>query len=105
MRKYFEAIWNHEFRKLPIDMVLFRVLLDPFEGPHERELGWQRVTGGKIAVEGLAGTHERVLTPDGSRELASRLEMYLQHRVELKAGAAAALANGPAEEGGAPVLQ
>ena len=61
-REYFEAIWSHEFRGMPIDMVLFRVALDPFEGPHEDELGWRRVTTGRITVEYLPGTHERLLT-------------------------------------------
>ena len=44
---------------MPIDMVLFRVALDPFEGPHEEELGWRRVTTGRITVEYLPGTHEQ----------------------------------------------
>ena len=48
---------------MPIDMVLFRVALDPFEGPHEEELGWRRVTTGRITVEYLPGTHQSVLTP------------------------------------------
>jgi hypothetical protein len=80
MRKYFEAIWNHEFRKMPIDVILFRVALDPFEGPHEPGLGWQRVTRGTITIEYLAGIHDRVLRPEGSRDLAPRLEAYLKRR-------------------------
>ena len=60
-REYFEAIWSHEFRGMPIDMVLFRLALDPFEGPHEEELGWRRVTTGRITVEYLPGMHERLL--------------------------------------------
>lgn len=78
--RYFEAIWTHEFVKMPIDMVLFRVALDPFEGPHEPQLGWQRVTSGTIMLEYLSGSHEDVLTPEGSRELASRLEAHLKLR-------------------------
>ena len=80
-RRYFEATWNHEFLKMPIDMVLFRVPLDPFEGPHEPELGWQRVTSATIAVEYLSGPHDRVLTPQGSRELAWVLQAHLKRRV------------------------
>jgi thioesterase domain-containing protein len=83
MRQSFEAIWHHEFRRMPIDMTLFRVALDPFEGPHEPELGWQRVTSGKITIQYLTGTHERLLTAECARELASRLEPYLKHRVAI----------------------
>jgi aspartate racemase len=81
MREYFEAIWNHKFLGMPIDIVLFRVALDPLEGPHENELGWRRVTTGKITVEYLPGRHQRLLTTVGSRDLASRLESYLKCRV------------------------
>ena len=80
-REYQEAIWSHEFRGMPIDMVLFRVALDPFEGPHEDELGWRRVTTGRITVEYLPGTHQRVLTAGRSQDLASRLEPYLRCRL------------------------
>jgi hypothetical protein len=62
-------------------MVLFRVALDPFEGPHEEELGWRRVTTGRITVEYLPGTHQHVLTAGGSQDLASRLEPYLRCRL------------------------
>jgi amino acid adenylation domain-containing protein len=81
VREYFEAIWSHEFRGMPIDMVLFRVALDPFEGPHEEELGWRRVTTGRITVEYLTGSHNRMVTAGGSQDLASRLEPYLRCRV------------------------
>jgi amino acid adenylation domain-containing protein len=80
-REYLEAILSHEFRGMPIDMVLFRVALDPFEGPHEEELGWRRVTTGRITVEYLPGTHQRVLTAGRSQDLASRLEPYLRCRL------------------------
>ena len=80
-REYFEAIWRHEFRGMPIDMVLFRLALDPFEGPHEEELGWRRVTTGRITVEYLPGVHERLLNAGGSQDLASRLEPYLRCRL------------------------
>ena len=80
-REYQEAIWSHEFRGMPIDMVLFRVALDPFEGPHEEELGWRRVTTGRITVEYLPGTHQSLLTAGRSQDLASRLEPYLRCRL------------------------
>lgn len=80
MRQSFDAIWHHEFRRMPIDMTLFRVVLDPFEGPHEPELGWQRVTSGKITIQYLAGRHERLLTAECAQELASRLQPYLNDR-------------------------
>ncbi len=79
-RRYLEAIWCHQFSRMPIDVVLFRVALDPFEGPHEPQLGWQRVTSGSIALEYLSGTHDEVLTPQGARELAPRLDAYLKAR-------------------------
>jgi hypothetical protein len=68
-------------RGMPIDMVLFRTALDPFEGPHEEELGWRRVTTGRITVEYLPGTHQSLLTAGGSQDLASRLEPYLRCRL------------------------
>ena len=94
-RQYFEAIWSHEFRGMPIDTVLFRVALDPFEGPHEDELGWCRVTTGKITVEYLPGTHERLMTAGGSKDLASRLEPYLKGRVVSSTIARANALDGP----------
>ena len=80
MRQDFESIWSHEFRGIPIDVVLFRVALDPFEGPHEPRLGGGGSTSGKIAVEYFSGTHDHVLTPEGSQELAPRLDVYLKNR-------------------------
>jgi thioesterase domain-containing protein len=85
-REYQQAIWSHKFRGMPIDMVLFRVALDPFEGPHEEELGWRRVTTGRITVEYLPGTHQHVLTAGGSQDLASRLEPYLRCRLVSSSG-------------------
>ena len=84
-RQYFEALWRHEFRGLPVDIVLFRVVLDPFEGPHERDLGWSRVTTGTVTVEHLPGIHQQVLTPAGARELASSLEPHLKRRAASRA--------------------
>ena len=78
--QYFDAVWRHGFRRMSIDIVLFRVALDPFEGPHEEDLGWSRVTTGTIAIEPLPGIHEDVLTPAGARTLASRLESHLRRR-------------------------
>jgi thioesterase domain-containing protein/acyl carrier protein len=80
MGQYFDAIWNHRFQAMPVDVVLLRVPLDPFEGPHEPELGWGGVTSGKIEVEYLVGTHRRVLSPEGSRELAALLRAHLRRR-------------------------
>lgn len=80
MQQLFEMISRHRFRGLPIDVVLFRVELDPFEGPHEPWLGWQRVTGGAIAVEYLPGNHGSVLTAACCREWVPRLEAYLNRR-------------------------
>ena len=80
MQRFFEMVSRHRFRGIPIDVVLFRVRLDPFEGPHEPQLGWQRVTGGRIAVEYLPGDHSSVLTGAGCREWVPRLEAYLKRR-------------------------
>jgi thioesterase domain-containing protein len=79
-QRYLEAIWRHAFGPLELDLVLFRVALDPFEGPHEAQLGWQRVTRGAITVEPLRGRHEQVLSAKGAPELAARLAVHLERR-------------------------
>jgi hypothetical protein len=65
MQRYFEAIVGHHFDGMSSDLVLFRTPLDPFEGPHEHDLGWRHVTTGRVIVEQVQETHSSVLTPPG----------------------------------------
>ena len=85
MQRYLEAIVGHHFDGMPIDLVLFRTPLDPFEGPHEHDLGWRHVTTGRVIVEQVQGTHSSVLTPVGCQELVRRFEPYLMQRVSSRA--------------------
>jgi hypothetical protein len=73
-------IMNHSFEIMPVNIVLLRTRLEPFEGPHEPELGWQRVTNGSIRVEYLSLPHSELLTPEGAPEVARILERYLLTR-------------------------
>ena len=77
---HLQMIMNHSFEVMPINIVLLRTRLDPFEGPHEPELGWQRVTSGPIRVEYLSLPHSELLTPEGAPEVARILERYLLTR-------------------------
>jgi hypothetical protein len=81
LQRYLEAIDGHHFVGMPVDLVLFRTPLDPFEGPHEHDLGWRHVTTGRVIVEPVQGTHISVMTAAGCQELARRFEPYLMQRV------------------------
>jgi hypothetical protein len=81
MQRYLEAIVGHHFDGMPIDLVLFRTPLDPFEGPHEHDLGWRHVTTGRVIVEQVQGTHSSVLAAAGCQDLVRRFEPYLMQRV------------------------
>jgi hypothetical protein len=85
IQRYLEAVVGHDFDGMPIDLVLFRTPLDPFEGPHENDLGWRHVTTGRVIVEQVQGTHSSVLTPVGCQELVRRFEPYLMQRVSSRA--------------------
>jgi amino acid adenylation domain-containing protein len=81
MQRYLDAIDGHRFDTLTLDLVLFRIPLDPPEGPYEEDLGWGRVTSGKVTVEQVAGKHNDLMTSAGCRELAARFDAYLKQRV------------------------
>jgi thioesterase domain-containing protein len=73
MQRYLDATLHHRFGQLSFDLVLFRVPLDPPEGPYERTLGWERVTRGNVDVEQMAGRHGDLMTAAGCLELAALL--------------------------------
>jgi hypothetical protein len=73
-------IASYELRQDPIDVVLFRTLVDPFEGPHEPDLAWSRALMGHVVVEHLPGPHEKLLSGDGARSLARVMERHLLNR-------------------------
>jgi thioesterase domain-containing protein len=80
MQRYLDAVVEHGFGKLALDLVLFRVPLDPPEGPYEEDLGWSRVTSGSVTVEVVEGRHRDLMTAAGCRELAARFNAYLAQR-------------------------
>ena len=80
MQRYLDAVVAHHFGELSLDLVLFRTPLDPPEGPFERDLGWRRVTTGRITVEHVRGRHGDILSSAGCRELAAHLNSYLAQR-------------------------
>ena len=75
-----QLIVGHKLDVLPIDVVLMRTRLDPFEGPHEPDLGWQRVTTGRIKVHILDGLHSDLLTPECAPDIAALMASYLLAR-------------------------
>ena len=68
---------THEPRRHPIDVVLFRSNVDPFEGPHESDLGWHRTVTGRVTVETLPLRHHEMLTVDGVPRLAGLVRKHL----------------------------
>jgi acetoacetyl-CoA synthetase len=81
IRRQFQTIMGHPVERLPIDLVLFRTRLDPFEGPHEPKLGWNRATAGTVRVEIVEGLHHELLSTKGVDAVAVRLEPFLRSRV------------------------
>jgi amino acid adenylation domain-containing protein len=84
MQLRLEVILSYEPKQDPIDVILLRTLPDPFEGPHEPDLGWGRAITGKVTVEHLPGPHEKLLTGEGAKSLARALERYLLSRAQGK---------------------
>jgi thioesterase domain-containing protein len=80
MQLRLDMIASYELRQDPIDVVLFRTLVDPFEGPHEPDLAWSRALMGHVVVEHLPGPHEKLLSGDGARSLARVMERHLLNR-------------------------
>ncbi|MEI9952093.1 MAG: amino acid adenylation domain-containing protein [Pseudomonadota bacterium] len=78
MQRYLDATVDHRFGQLSVDIVLFRVPLDPPEGPYEQDLDWSRVTQGKVFVEQMHGRHGDLMTSAGCRELAALMDSHLQ---------------------------
>ncbi len=75
-----DAMMQYAHRELPLDIVLFRTELDPFEGPHCKDLGWSAVLSGAISVEIFPGKHFELLTREGAPILAAQLEPHLLDR-------------------------
>ena len=69
MQAHLNAAMEFEPRRLPLDLVLLRTALDPFEGPHEPDLGWSRTVTGHVTVATVAGRHHELLQ-DRATELA-----------------------------------
>ena len=82
MQLRLDAILSHELRQDPVDVVLLRTLVDPFEGPHEPDLAWGRAITGKVTVEQLPGPHERLLSGEGAKSLARVMERHLLSRTK-----------------------
>jgi len=80
MQAHLSMLMHYKPDPVPLDIVLFRSLLDPIEGPHEADLGWSRLVTGNIAVEVLASHHRDLLLASGAPELGKRINRYLQQR-------------------------
>jgi aspartate racemase len=78
MQTHLNAIMAHSPKLYPVDLVLFRTHLDPFEGPHEPDLAWSRAVTGKIEIAILPCMHHELLTRDGAPRLAKLMQPYLE---------------------------
>jgi amino acid adenylation domain-containing protein len=78
MQSHLNAIMSHTPKRYPIDVVLLRTHLDPFEGPHEPDLGWSRAVTGNIVIDTLPCMHHELLTRDGAPRLAALVRPYLE---------------------------
>jgi amino acid adenylation domain-containing protein len=56
-----DAIVRYEPRGLPVHVTLFRTPLDPFEGPHEPDLGWRRAAAAGVSIIVVQGRHVDLL--------------------------------------------
>jgi thioesterase domain-containing protein/acyl carrier protein len=85
MQSHLNTVMAHSPKLYPIDLVLFRTHLDPFEGPHEPDLGWSRAVSGKVEIDTLPCMHHELLTRDGAPRLAALMQPYLDRlpRLEL----------------------
>jgi thioesterase domain-containing protein len=73
MQARLDAILWYKPKGYPIDVTLFRTALDPFEGPHEPDLGWGRALRGRIEIVPIPGRHFEVLSARGAAPLAREL--------------------------------
>ncbi len=73
MQARLDAILWYKPKGYPIDVTLFRTALDPFEGPHEPDLGWGRALRGRIEIVPIPGRHIEVLSAKGAAPLAREL--------------------------------
>ena len=83
MQLRLDAILSYEPRQDPMDVVLLRTPIDPFEGPHEPDLAWGRTIRGKVVIEHLPGPHEMLLAGEGAKSLARVLERHLLSRTQV----------------------
>jgi len=80
MQHQLQTSLQYEPRRLPLNAVLLRTRLDPFEGPHELDLGWGRVIRGDVAIEAFPGRHEDLLSNASAADLATALARHLGRR-------------------------
>ena len=75
MQTHLSSVMAFEPSRRPIDLVLLRTHLDPFEGPHEPDLGWSRTVTGRVTVATIVGRHHELLQ-DRAAELARSIERH-----------------------------
>jgi len=80
MQAQLDSFMRYRPKDVPVDLCLFRTEFDPFEGPHEPDLGWSRVVRGSVRIEWLSSRHHEFLTPSGVPQLAASMMPYLQGR-------------------------
>jgi aspartate racemase len=80
MQAHLSMLMHYKPDPVALDIVLFRSLLDPFEGPYEADLGWSRLVTGRIAIEVFGSRHRDLLGASGAPELGKRINRYLQQR-------------------------
>jgi amino acid adenylation domain-containing protein len=80
MQSRLSALMAYDPQPISVDISLFRVASDPFEGPHEPDLGWSRLVNGKISIEIIPGNHRDMLNVIGAPILAKRMNPHLEAR-------------------------
>ena len=85
MQSHLDTILAYRPRLYPLDVVLFRTHLDPFEGPHEPDLGWSRAVSGSVEIDTLPCQHHELLTREGAPRLAALMRPHLARRCHPKA--------------------
>lgn len=84
MQTHLNTILAYKPRLYPLDLVLFRTHLDPFEGPHEPDLGWSRAVRGRVEIDTLPCQHHELLTREGAPRLAALMLPHLARRCRPK---------------------
>ena len=81
MQSRLSMLMAYDPKAIPIDVALFRVASDPFEGPHEPDLGWSRLISGKVSIEIISGSHRDILSAAGAPALAHLISRHLAARI------------------------